>query len=121
MSKEIIILLNRLGVPAHIKGYKYIMEAIVLCQSNNDIRMTKELYPILANKYNDTPSRVERAIRHAVETTFNKPRINHSFYDFVNEVFGNSIDLEKGKPTNSQFVKTIANYLNYNLGESNEK
>lgn len=111
MNKEIVNLLNNLGVPMHLKGYKYLIMAIEMCKENEDIRMSKELYVNIAQRYKDTPQRVERAIRHAIEVAWSRGNI-----DLANEIFGNSISVYKGKPTNTQFCKTIAIYLKYNLG-----
>lgn len=119
MNKEIVNLLSNLGVPMHLKGYKYLVMAIELCQQNQDIRMSKELYVTIGRKYNDTPSRVERSMRHAIEVAWTRSCIN---YELINSVFGNSIDVNKANPTNAQFCKSVANYLKYDLGSvKNEK
>ena len=115
MEKKIVKVLNKLGVPVHLKGYKYIVEAIALCYENTEIRMSKELYIEIASRHNDKPSRVERAIRHAIEVTWSK--IDE---DVSQEIFGNSIDARKGKPVNTQFLKTVASYLKYNEVENYE-
>ncbi len=113
MNKNIVILLNNLGVPMHLKGYKYLINAIEMCQENEDIRMSKELYVHIAHRYKDAPSRVERSIRHAIEVAWTRSCIN---CELIDAVFGSSIDINKNKPTNAQFCKTIANYLKYDLG-----
>lgn len=113
MNKNIVILLNNLGVPMHLKGYKYLVMAIELCQQNQDIRMSKELYVIIGRKYNDVPSRVERSMRHAIEVAWTRSCIN---CELIETVFGSSIDINKAKPTNAHFCKTVANYLKYDLG-----
>lgn len=101
-------LLHELGVPSHIKGYQYIREGILLLYNNPGIvgGITKELYPEIANKYNTTVSRVERAIRHAIEVSWNRGNL-----DFMEEVFGHSVDYDKAKPTNSEFIVTVADKL----------
>ena len=101
-------LLHELGVPSHIKGYQYIREGILLLYNNPSIvgGITKELYPEIANKYNTTVSRVERAIRHAIEVSWNRGNL-----DFMEEVFGHSVDYDKAKPTNSEFIVTVADKL----------
>ncbi len=101
-------ILHELGVPSHIKGYQYIREGISLIYENPDIigGITKELYPEIANKYDTTVSRVERAIRHAIEVSWNRGN-----WDLMEEIFGHSVDIDKAKPTNSEFIVTIADKL----------
>ena len=101
-------LLHELGVPSHIKGYKYIRKGIIILYNNPSIRggSTKELYPEIADKYKTTVSRVERAIRHAIEVSWNRGNL-----DFMDEVFGHSVDYDKAKPTNSEFLVTVADKL----------
>lgn len=100
--------LHELGIPSHIKGYQYIREAIDIIYNNPDIigGITKELYPELALKFNTTVSRVERAIRHAIEVSWNR-----GSWDLMEEIFGHSVDIDKAKPTNSEFIVTIADKL----------
>ena len=100
--------LHELGVPSHIKGYQYIREGITLVYEKPDIvgGITKELYPEIAKKYNSTVSRVERAIRHAIEVSWNRGN-----WDLMEEIFGHSVDIDKAKPTNSEFIVTIADKL----------
>ena len=100
--------LHELGVPSHIKGYQYIREGISLVFEKPDIvgGITKELYPEIAKKYNSTVSRVERAIRHAIEVSWNRGN-----WDLMEEIFGHSVDIDKAKPTNSEFIVTIADKL----------
>ncbi len=109
-SLEISItkMLHELGMPAHIKGYQYIRDGIIMIYNNPDIigGITKELYPDLASKYNTTVSRVERAIRHAIEVSWNRGN-----WDLMEEIFGHSVDIDKAKPTNSEFIVTIADKL----------
>ena len=100
--------LHELGVPSHIKGYQYIREGIALLYHNPSIigGITKELYPEIARKYNSTTSRVERAIRHAIEVSWNRAN-----WEFMEDIFGYSVDIDKAKPTNSEFIVTIADKL----------
>ena len=109
-SLEISItrMLHELGMPAHIKGYQYIRDGIIMIYNNPDIigGITKELYPDVASKYNTTVSRVERAIRHAIEVSWNRGN-----WDLMEEIFGHSVDIDKAKPTNSEFIVTIADKL----------
>ena len=107
-TKRITKMLHTLGVPSHIKGYLYIREGIDLMMSNSDMLggITKEIYPEIAKKYNTTPSRVERAVRHAIEISWNR-----GDYETMEEIFGHSVDYDKAKPTNSEFIATIADHL----------
>ena len=100
--------LHELGVPSHIKGYQYIREGISLIYNNPNIigGITKELYPEIARKFNSTTSRVERAIRHAIEVSWNRAN-----WEFMEDMFGYSVDIDKAKPTNSEFIVTIADKL----------
>ena len=100
--------LHELGVPSHIKGYQYIREGISIIYNNPSVvgGITKELYPEIAKKYNSTSSRVERAIRHAIEISWNRAN-----WDFMESMFGYSVDIDKAKPTNSEFIVTIADKL----------
>ena len=101
-------MLHELGMPSHIKGYQYIREGINMVYDRPEIvgGITKELYPDIASKYDTTVSRVERAIRHAIEVSWNRGN-----WDFMEEVFGHSVDIDKAKPTNSEFIVTIADKL----------
>ena len=96
-------LLHELGVPSHIKGYQYIREGILILYNNPEIvgGITKELYPEIASKYDTSVSRVERAIRHAIEVSWNRGNL-----DLMEEIFGHSVDYDKAKPTNSEFIVT---------------
>ncbi|MFW6021939.1 MAG: sporulation transcription factor Spo0A [Halanaerobiaceae bacterium] len=115
LNVRITEVMHHLGVPAHIKGYIYLREAIELVI--NDIEylgaVTKELYPSVAEKYNTTPSRVERAIRHAIEVSWDRGNINA-----LNKYFGNTVSANSGKPTNSQFIAKIADKLRLELRAS---
>ena len=108
LQKSISKLLHELGMPAHIKGYQYIREAISMVYENPEIvgGITKELYPELATRFDTTVSRVERAIRHAIEVSWNR-----GDWDLMEDVFGHSVDIDKAKPTNSEFIVTIADKL----------
>ena len=109
-------MLHELGMPAHIKGYQYIRDGIMMIYNNPDIigGLTKELYPDVASKYNTTVSRVERAIRHAIEVSWNRGN-----WDLMEEVFGHSVDIDKAKPTNSEFIVTIADKLRLEFMKQN--
>ncbi|MBQ9019620.1 MAG: sporulation transcription factor Spo0A [Bacilli bacterium] len=100
--------LHELGVPSHIKGYQYIREGITLVYKKPEIvgGITKELYPEIAKKFDSTVSRVERAIRHAIEVSWNRGN-----WDLMEEIFGHSVDIDKAKPTNSEFIVTIADKM----------
>ncbi len=106
-------LLHELGVPSHIKGYQYIRDSILILYNNPDIvgGITKELYPEIANRFNTSVSRVERAIRHAIEVSWNRGNI-----DLMEEIFGHSVDYDKAKPTNSEFIVTVADKLKLEYG-----
>lgn len=107
-------ILHELGIPSHIKGYQYIREAIDIIYNNPDVigGITKELYPELAQKFDTTVSRVERAIRHAIEVSWNR-----GSWDLMEEIFGHSVDIDKAKPTNSEFIVTIADKLKLEAGK----
>ncbi len=108
LEKDVTDMIHEIGVPAHIKGYQYLREAIMM--SVNDIEMlssiTKVLYPTIAKKYETTSSRVERAIRHAIEVAWNRGRM-----ETLNALFGYTISGGKGKPTNSEFIALIADKI----------
>lgn len=101
-------ILHELGIPSHIKGYQYIREAISVIYEKPELigGITKELYPELAGTFDTTVSRVERAIRHAIEVSWNRGN-----WDLMEEIFGHSVDIDKAKPTNSEFIVTIADKL----------
>ena len=101
-------LLHSLGVPSHIKGYQYIRESILMMYQNPEMigGITKEIYPEIADKFDTTASRVERAIRHAIEVSWNR-----GDYDLMEEIFGHSVDYDRAKPTNSEFIATLADKL----------
>ena len=101
-------IIHQIGVPAHIKGYHYLREAIMLAVNNPDIinAITKQLYPTVAKKFKTTPSRVERAIRHGIEVAWDRGNV-----DVLNSYFGYTIHIGRGKPTNSEFIAMIADKL----------
>lgn len=105
-------IIHEVGVPAHIKGYQYLREAIMMVVNNIDIinQITKQLYPDIAIKYHTTPSRVERAIRHAIEVAWTRGQT-----ETVDSIFGYTISAAKGKPTNSEFIAMIADKLRLEL------
>ena len=105
-------LIHEVGVPAHIKGYQYLREAIIMVVNDIDVinQITKSLYPQIAHKYNTTPSRVERAIRHAIEVAWGRGQ-----QEAVENIFGYTISAAKGKPTNSEFIAMIADKLRLEL------
>lgn len=100
--------INEIGVPAHIKGYQYLREAIKMSVEDPEMvsSITKILYPTVAKKYQTTPSRVERAIRHAIEVAWSRGRM-----ETIEATFGYTIDRCKGKPTNSEFIALIADRI----------
>ena len=114
---EIMIteIIHQIGVPAHIKGYHYLREAIMLCIKDSEIinSITKLLYPTVAKKHNTTSSRVERAIRHAIEVAWDRGDI-----DVLNSYFGYTIQNERGKPTNSEFIAMISDKMRLKLKQA---
>ncbi len=115
LEKSITKVLHELGVPSHIKGYQYIRDGIVMIYDSPGMigGITKELYPDIAKKYDTTVSRVERAIRHAIEVSWNRGN-----WDLMEEIFGYSVDIDKAKPTNSEFIVTVADKLRLEFHES---
>lgn len=105
-------IMHRIGVPAHIKGYQYLREAIILAINDDEIMnsVTKLLYPTVAKTFKTTPSRVERAIRHAIEVAWDRGDV-----DVLNSYFGYTIQNSRGKPTNSEFIAMISDKLKLNL------
>lgn len=108
LEKDVTDMIHEIGVPAHIKGYQYLREAIMM--SVEDVEMlnsiTKVLYPSIAKKFQTTPSRVERAIRHAIEVAWSRGRM-----ETLDALFGYTINTGKGKPTNSEFIALIADKI----------
>ena len=105
-------IIHEVGVPAHIKGYQYLREAIIMVVNDIDVinQITKSLYPKIAFKFHTTPSRVERAIRHAIEVAWGRGQ-----QEVVENIFGYTISAAKGKPTNSEFIAMIADKLRLEL------
>lgn len=105
---DITNLIHEIGVPAHIKGYQYLRDAITLVVNRMEYlnAVTKELYPSIAEMNNTTPSRVERAIRHAIEIAWNRGKL-----ETLENIFGYTVQQDKGKPTNSEFIAIIADKL----------
>ena len=105
MEAEITQTIHEIGVPAHIKGYQYLRDAILMSVSDTEMlgAITKRLYPNIAKKHQTTPSRVERAIRHAIEVAWSRGKM-----DTIEELFGYTVSNGKGKPTNSEFIALIA-------------
>lgn len=114
LEADITEIIHDIGIPAHIKGYQYLRDSIMLSVKDNDVinSITKILYPTIAKKYQTTSSRVERAIRHAIEVAWNRGNT-----DTLNGLFGYTISNGKGKPTNSEFIELIADKirLEYNI------
>jgi two-component system response regulator (stage 0 sporulation protein A) len=108
IETQVTKIIHQIGVPAHIKGYHYVRAAIILSVENSDMinAVTKLLYPTVAEKYETTPSRVERAIRHAIEVAWDRGDL-----DVLNSYFGYTIHNSRGKPTNSEFVAMISDKL----------
>ncbi|MDF2713653.1 MAG: spo0A [Paenibacillus sp.] len=108
LDANITSIIHEIGVPAHIKGYQYLREAITMVYNNIEIlgAITKTLYPAIADKYKTTPSRVERAIRHAIEVAWTRGNI-----DSISHLFGYTINISKSKPTNSEFIAMVADKL----------
>ncbi len=108
IESQVTQIIHQIGVPAHIKGYQYLRTAILLTVQDNDIinSVTKVLYPSVAKKYSTTTSRVERAIRHAIEVAWDRGDV-----DTLNSYFGYTIQNNRGKPTNSEFIAMIADNL----------
>lgn len=108
IESSVTKVIHEIGVPAHIKGYQYLRDAIMMAIKDMDIinSITKQLYPSIANDYNTTPSRVERAIRHAIEVAWGRGHV-----EVLNNLFGYTVQTSKGKPTNSEFIAMIADKL----------
>lgn len=108
LDANITSIIHEIGVPAHIKGYQYLREAITMVYTNIEIlgAITKTLYPDIAVKFKTTPSRVERAIRHAIEVAWTRGNI-----DSISQLFGYTINISKSKPTNSEFIAMVADKL----------
>lgn len=108
LEAQVTQIMHELGVPAHIKGYQYMREAIMMAVEDMEVinSITKLLYPSVAKRFSTTPSRVERAIRHAIEVAWDRGDI-----DVLDSIFGYTVQNDKGKPTNSEFIAMIADKL----------
>ena len=108
LEKDVTDMNHEIGVPAHIKGYQYLREAIMMSVEDPEMlgSITKMLYPTIAKRYQTTPSRVERAIRHAIEVAWNRGKM-----ETLDDLFGYTISTGKGKPTNSEFIALIADRI----------
>lgn len=108
LEKDVTDMIHELGVPAHIKGYQYLREAIMMAVEDIEMlnSITKILYPTIAKKFQTTPSRVERAIRHAIEVAWSRGKM-----ETLDALFGYTINTGKGKPTNSEFIALIADKI----------
>ncbi|MGN0402924.1 MAG: sporulation initiation factor Spo0A C-terminal domain-containing protein [Acetatifactor sp.] len=108
LEQDVTDMIHEIGVPAHIKGYQYLREAIMMSVEDSGMisSITKILYPTIAKRFQTTPSRVERAIRHAIEVAWSRGRM-----ETLDSLFGYTIDTGKGKPTNSEFIALIADKI----------
>ena len=108
LEREVTAVIHEVGVPAHIKGYQYVREAIIIAVQDMDVinAVTKVLYPEVARRYNTTPSRVERAVRHAIEVAWDRGDL-----ETLQRYFGYTVSNTKGKPTNSEFIAMIADRI----------
>ncbi len=108
LEQDVTNMIHEIGVPAHIKGYQYLREAIMMSVDDSTMisSITKILYPTIAKRFQTTPSRVERAIRHAIEVAWSRGRM-----ETLDALFGYTIDTGKGKPTNSEFIALIADRI----------
>ncbi len=114
LEQDVTNMIHEIGVPAHIKGYQYLREAIMMSVENPSMisSITKILYPTIAKRFQTTPSRVERAIRHAIEVAWSRGRM-----ETLDSLFGYTIDTGKGKPTNSEFIALIADKIRLSYRE----
>ena len=108
LENQVTNMIHEIGIPAHIKGYHYLRDAIMMAVNDMDVlnAITKILYPTVAKKYQTTSSRVERAIRHAIEVAWSRGKI-----DILDELFGYTVSNGKGKPTNSEFIALVADTI----------
>jgi len=112
LEVEVTNIMHEIGVPAHIKGYQYLRDSIMMVVKDIDLinSITKQLYPTIARVYNTTPSRVERAIRHAIEVAWGRGQV-----DALDSLFGYTVSTGKGKPTNSEFIAMVADKLRLDM------
>lgn len=108
LENDVTQMLHEIGIPAHIKGYQYLRDAIIISVTDQDMltSVTKVLYPNIAKNHQTTPSRVERAIRHAIEVAWSRGKM-----DTINSIFGYTVSNGKGKPTNSEFIALISDKI----------
>ncbi|MBT9258367.1 MAG: sporulation transcription factor Spo0A [Clostridiales bacterium] len=108
LERRIGEILHQVGIPAHIRGYRFLKDAIAMVYSDVHLleAVTKELYPSVARRHRTTPSRVERAIRHAIEVGWNR-----GSYEVIEAIFAHTVRADRGKPTNSEFIAMVADYL----------
>lgn len=108
LETDVTNMIHEIGVPAHIKGYQYLRDAIMMAVEDMNMlnSITKILYPTIAKNHQTTPSRVERAIRHAIEVAWSRGKM-----DTIDELFGYTVSVGKGKPTNSEFIALIADKI----------
>ena len=108
LENDVTQMLHEIGIPAHIKGYQYLRDAIIISVGDQEMltSVTKILYPTIAKKHDTTPSRVERAIRHAIEVAWNRGEM-----ETINDLVGYTVSTGKGKPTNSEFIALIADKI----------
>ena len=108
LEADVTDIIHEIGVPAHIKGYQYLRDAIMMSVDDHEMlnSITKQLYPSIAKRHKTTPSRVERAIRHAIEVAWSRGKM-----DTINDLFGYTVSYGNGKPTNSEFVALIADKI----------
>ncbi len=116
LQQEVTEIIHEIGIPAHIKGYMYLREAILMVVEEVELlgMITKALYPRVAERYDTTPSRVERAIRHAIEVAWSRNNI-----EIIKNFFGYTINIERGKPTNSEFIALVADRLRMTYRKTN--
>ncbi len=114
LEQDVTDMIHEIGVPAHIKGYQYLREAIMMSVEDPGMisSITKILYPTIAKRFQTTPSRVDRAIRHAIEVAWSRGRM-----ETLDALFGYTIDTGKGKPTNSEFIALIADRIRLSYRE----
>lgn len=115
LEQDVTNMIHEIGVPAHIKGYQYLREAIMMSVEDPAMisSITKILYPTIAKRFQTTPSRVERAIRHAIEVAWSRGRM-----ETLDSLFGYTINTGKGKPTNSEFIALIADKIRLQYREN---
>ena len=117
-EKSVVLLLKKIGVPPHLKGYEFIKKAVLMVLKDGSLihYITKDLYPSVAQEHKTTASKVERAIRHAAEVAF-----DNMTPEMIEELFGNCISFNKGKPTNSQFIATLVEVIKMNEEDESEE